>query len=272
MRIVCVDDEALLARSTAALCRSLPEVDAAEALTSGRDALDWFEKNEADIAILDIDMPEIGGLQLAARIKVMRPDTRIIFLTGYSQFALDAFKLRASGYLLKPVDETELANEIRYAAFGEDQGRSKSADRVVIRTFGSFDVFAGGRLVTFRQKRSKELLAILVDRQGGSISRAEAFALIYEDRLYDRRMQKQFDNIIRSMRDTLREYGIEDIFEMKSGQMRICPEKVSCDLYRFLDGDAEAVNRYRGEYMSAYSWACAMEGFVTNNTIGANKK
>ena len=263
MRIVCVDDEVLLAQNTAAMCRRFPDVDEAEALTSGREALEWFEKNDADIAILDIDMPDISGLQLAARVKTMHPDTKIIFLTGFSRFAVDAFKLRASGYLLKPVDEEELAKEIEYAAFAVDD-KSRSKERIVIRTFGSFDVFADGRLVTFRQKKSKELLAILVDRQGGSISRPEAFALIYEDRQYDRQMQKLFDNVIRSMRDTLREYGIEDMFEMKSGQLRILPEKVSCDLYRFLDGDADAVNRYRGEYMSSYSWAEAMEGFATN--------
>ena len=262
MKIVCVDDEVLLAQNTAALCRSFPDVDEAEALTSGRQAFEWFEKNDADIAILDIDMPDISGLQLAARIKTMHPDTKIIFLTGFSRFAVDAFKLRASGYLLKPVDEEELAKEIEYAASGGD--KDKSTERIVIRTFGSFDVFADGKLVTFRQKRCKELLAVLVDRQGGSISRPEAFAMIYEDRLYDRPMQKQFDNVIRSMRDTLREYGIEDMFEMKSGQMRICPEKVSCDLYRFLDGDADAVNRYRGEYMSSYAWAEAIEAFTTN--------
>ena len=262
MRIVCVDDEVLLAQNTAAICRTFPDVDEAEALTSGRQALEWFEKNDADIAILDIDMPDISGLQLAARIKTMHPDTKIIFLTGFSRFAVDAFKLRASGYLLKPVDEEELAKEIEYATSGGD--KDKSTERIVIRTFGSFDVFADGKLVTFRQKRCKELLAVLVDRQGGSISRPEAFAMIYEDRLYDRPMQKQFDNVLRSMRDTLREYGIDDMFEMKSGQMRICPEKISCDLYRFLDGDADAVNRYRGEYMSSYSWAEAMEGFTTN--------
>ena len=259
---ICVDDEVLLAQSTAAMCRSFTDVDEAEALTSGRQALEWFEKNDADIAILDIDMPDISGLQLAARIKTTHPDTKIIFLTGFSRFAVDAFRLRASGYLLKPVDEEELAKEIEYAASGGD--KENSTERIVIRTFGSFDVFADGELVTFRQKKSKELLAILVDRQGGSISRAEAFAMIYEDKLYDRPMQKQFDNVIRSMRDTLREYGIDDMFEMKSGQMRILPEKVTCDLYRFLDGDADAVNRYRGEYMNSYTWAEAMEGFVTN--------
>jgi two-component SAPR family response regulator len=262
MRVVCVDDEVLLAQNTAAMCRNNPDVDEAVVLTSGREALEWFENNDADIAILDIDMPDISGLQLAARVKTMHPDTKIIFLTGFSRFAVDAFKLRASGYLLKPVDEEELAKEIEYAASGGD--REKNTDRVVIHTFGSFDVFADGSLVTFRQKKCKELLAVLVDRQGGSISRPEAFAMIYEDRQYDRQMQKLFDNIIRSMRDTLREYDIDDIFEMKSGQLRICPEIVSCDLYRLLEGDTEAVNRYRGEYMSSYSWAEAMEGFATN--------
>ena len=252
----------LLAQNTAAICRTFPDVDEAEALTSGRQALEWFEKNDADIAILDIDMPDMSGLQLAARIKTMHPDTKIIFLTGFSRFAVDAFRLRASGYLLKPVDEEELAKEIEYASSAGANDRSK--ERIVIRTFGSFDVFADGRLVTFRQKKSKELFAILVDRQGGSISRPEAFALIYEDRQYDRQMQKLFDNVIRSMRDTLREFDIDDMFEMKSGQLRILPEKVSCDLYRFLDGDTDAVNRYRGEYMSSYSWAEAMEGFATN--------
>ena len=150
MRIVCVDDEVLLAQSMAAMCRSFTDVDEAEALTSGRQALEWFEKNDADIAILDIDMPDISGLQLAARIKTTHPDTKIIFLTGFSRFAVDAFKLRASGYLLKPVDEEELAKEIEYAASGD--GKDKNTERVVIRTFGSFDVFAEGKLVTFRQK------------------------------------------------------------------------------------------------------------------------
>ena len=69
------------------------------------------------------------------------------------------------------------------------------------------------------------------------------------------------------MRDSLREYGISDIFEIKSGQMRILPEKLSCDLYRFIAGDADAVNSYRGEYMSGYSWASNMEGFITGKQV-----
>ena len=161
---------------------------------------------------------------------------------------------------MKPVDEDELSQEVEYAIFGD---RKRSENHVVIRTFGGFDVFVDGELVSFKQKKCKELLAVLVDKRGASVTRAEAFAVIYEDRLYDRPMQKQFDAIIRFMRETLKEYGIEEIFEMKSGQMRIYPEKVSCDLYRFLDGDVDAFNSYSGEYMSSYSWASMMEGAIT---------
>ncbi|MBR0308373.1 MAG: response regulator [Mogibacterium sp.] len=262
MIIICVDDEALLAENTAATCRRLPQVEEAVAMTRGKKALEWFEQNYADIAILDIDMPDMSGLQLAAHIRMISPGTKIIFLTGFSQYAVEAFRLRASGYLMKPVDEEDLAKEIDYALHG-DHKEHTGEEHVDIRTFGGFDVFVDGEMVRFRQKKCKELFAILVDRRGASISRTEAFAMIYEDRLYDRPMQKQLDSIIRYMRESLRAYGIEDVFELSSGQLRICPEKVSCDLYRFLDGDPEAVNSFKGEYMSAYPWAEAMEGILS---------
>ena len=79
-------------------------------------------------------------------------------------------------------------------------------------------------------------------------------------------MQKQLDVIIRSLRTTLEETGAEEIFELSKGQMRIKPEKIECDLYRFLQGDMKAINSYRGEYMSAYSWACFTEAYLDRVT------
>ena len=68
-------------------------------------------------------------------------------------------------------------------------------------------------------------------------------------------MQKYLDVVVRSLRETLRDAGIEEIPEVKSGNLRIRPEQLDCDLYRFLEGEAEAVNAFRGEYMQDYSWA-----------------
>ena len=81
-------------------------------------------------------------------------------------------------------------------------------------------------------------------------------------------MQKQVDVIVRSLRETLKEYGIGDIVKIDRNGMSVRPELIDCDLYRFLDGDAEIINKYRGEYMNSYSWANLTEGYITNSLAG----
>ena len=260
MRAICVDDERLITDYVVSLCRETPPLTEAQGFTRALDALKWLQDHDADLALLDIDMPDMNGLALAAEIKKLRPDTAVIFLTGYSEYAVNAFALHASGYLLKPVDREKLAAEIAYALSGKHKAPQ---GRIAARTFGSFDLYVNGETVAFRQAKCKELLAYLIDRQGGSVTRAEAFAILWEDRLYDRGMQKQFDVIIRSLRDTLEEYGIGEILEMKKGALRIRPELITCDAWRFFQGDADAVNAFRGEYLSAYSWGAETESFMS---------
>ena len=176
--------------------------------------------------------------------------------------AVDAFRLHASGYLLKPVSTERLAAEVDYAMAGRQPGLPRR--NIIVRTFGEFDVLVDGRPVVFSRARAKELLAYLIDRQGGFVTRANVFAALWEDRLYDRSMQKQLDVVIRSLRTTLEEYGIGDIVEVNRGSLRVVPERLDCDLYRFFKGEIGAVDAYRGEYMSAYSWASLTESYMDN--------
>ena len=67
---------------------------------------------------------------------------------------------------------------------------------------------------------------------------------------------------IRSLRETLAAYHIDYIFEMSRGTLRVVPGSFDCDAYRYFQGDPEAVGLYRGEYMSAYSWASITEGTI----------
>lgn len=266
MRAICVDDEKLLMEDTVCQLAELPQIDEAKGFTRAADALDWLEGHGADLALLDIDMPGMNGMELAAVIKTRWPNTAIVFLTGYPQYALDAFELRASGYILKPAARERLEEEIAYVLAGK---RERSGGRVVMRTFGNFDCFVDGKPLVFRQAKCKELLAYLVDRRGSSVTRGEAFAILWEDRLYDRSMQKQLDVIIRSLRATLQENGIAAVLEMESGTLRIDPDRVQCDLYRFLRGESDAIAAYRGEYMSGYAWAELTEGYLTRKAEGA---
>ena len=264
MKVICVDDERLLMEDTVALCRELDQVDEATGFTRAADALHWLERERADVALLDIDMPGMNGIELAAAIREKWPDTAIIFLTGYSQYALDAFDVHASAYLLKPVRKDRLAAEIAYAAAGP---RRRQTSRVAAQTFGNFDLLVDGKPVAFRQAKCKELLAYLIDRHGASVTRREAFAILWEDRQYDRSMQKQFDVIIRSLRATLAELKIGEILEMQSATLRVNPDLISCDAWRWLEGDRDAINAYRGECMSNYSWASLTEGMLSQAAV-----
>ena len=259
MTAICVDDEPLVLQLTLSLFRDLPGFQEVEGFAGPLEALDWLENHTPDIALLDIDMPGMNGLELARRIRDMHPDTAVIFLTGYSEYALDAFQLHASGYLMKPINREKLASEVEYALSGRNRGK---ASNVFAKTFGNFDLLVDGRPQVFKRSKSKELLAYLVDRHGGNVSRPEAFAVLWEDTFYDRAMQKQMDVVIRSLRSTLEEAGVGEIFEIQSGWMRILPERMDSDLFRFLDGNREAIQEYRGEYMSAYSWASQTEAYL----------
>ena len=260
MRMICVDDEAPVLERTLSLCRALPQVDEAVGFQRADSALAWLEEHPAFLALLDINLPDMNGLLLAAKIRERRPDMKILFLTASPQYAVEAFSLHADGYLLKPAEPERLAAEIRRLLFRREAG---APEHIYAQTFGSFDLFVDGEMVSFRRSRAKELLACLIDRQGGSLTRAELFSLLYGDMVYSLSMQKQLDVIIRSLRDTLREYAVSEILERKRGSLRVRPETFACDLYRFLAGDARAVSAYRGVYMSSYSWASLTEGRLT---------
>ena len=268
MNIICVDDEKLILEDTVSMIKEIEGVKTVKGYSKCKSALSHIKKYKTDVAVIDINMPDMDGISFAKTIKKISPDTAIIFLTGYSEYAVDAFQIHAEGYLLKPVSKERLEEELKYAVSNGFYHRfEKSDSRIRVITFGNFDIFADGKKVNFKRSKSKELLAYLIDRRGNSVTRAEGFAILWEDGVYDRSMQKQLDVIIRSLRDTLREYDIDDMLILQKGTIRIVPELIDCDMYRLLDGDICAIDSYRGEYMSQYSWASALEGYMTRTTI-----
>ncbi|MBR4667644.1 MAG: response regulator [Butyrivibrio sp.] len=267
MIAVCVDDEGLILARTVSLVKKTNIFDNVESFMDPTEALEFLDTTPADLALLDIDMPEISGLELASKMQKKCPGIKIIFLTGYSEYAVDAYAMHATGYLLKPVNYERLLEELNYAL---ESKRAEvktvslsNSSRIKVETFGYFNILVDGRPVVFKRNKAKELIACLVDRQGQFVSRKDMFYILWEDDDYDRAKQKYLDTIIRSLRDTLEEYGISEIFELEKGLMRVVPEAFDCDLYRFLDKDQEAMESFRGEYMSSYSWASETEGYLT---------
>ena len=178
MRAICVDDERVLMDRAVSMCRELPDMEEVTGFTRPAEALKWVSEHPVDLALLDVEMPGRTGIELAAAIKQKRPDVAVIFVTAYPKYAVSAFAVRASGYLLKPVTKEALAADIQHAMSGR---RKPLTGHVVARTFGGFDVLVDGQVVEFKRAKSKEILAFLVDRQGHTVTWAELFAALWED-------------------------------------------------------------------------------------------
>ena len=261
MNAVCVDDEAQVLKHIVSSCRMIHLLDNVRGFTNTAAALNWIAEHPVDLALLDIDMPGMSGLQLAEKIRDISSHTSIIFITAFSEYALDAFDVHPSGYLLKPFDQQKLVKEVEWALSIQT---SKETSHIIVKTFGHFEIMVNGKTLNFRRSKSKELLAYLVDRRGSGISRQDAFSALWENRPYDIRMQKQMDVVIRSLRDTLQQYGIGHLFELKNRNLRILPELIDCDFYHFLDGETESIHSFFGEYMSQYTWASNTEAWLAS--------
>ena len=118
MKAICVDDEAQVLNHIVSSCQKLRLLDEVKGFTCAQDALEWLDGHPADLALLDIDMPGMNGLELAGRIRKIHPDIAIIFITAFSQYALEAYEVHPVSYLLKPFDQARLAREVEYALSG----------------------------------------------------------------------------------------------------------------------------------------------------------
>lgn len=259
MKIICVDDEKLVLTLVAHLCGQLPQISEVVPFSSAVESLEYLRNNRADIALLDIEMPKMNGITLAVKIKELHPDMAIVFLTGYTHYALDALKIHANGYILKPIEKDRLEAEIDYV---RSLKATAKYPHIFAKTFGEFELLIDGKPMRFPRSKAKELLAYLIDRHGAGVTRKVAFAALYEDVLYDRKMQKSFNVIVHSLKTTLEENGIGNIFEMNAGELRVRPDLFECDLYKLVEGDVQAINAYMGEYMTSYSWAYMTEAFI----------
>ncbi|HTP34668.1 MAG TPA: LytTR family DNA-binding domain-containing protein [Candidatus Acidoferrales bacterium] len=112
-----VDDEQLACDELAFLLRDFPEVEVIATGSNGLEAVELIRKLEPELVFLDINMPGLDGLGVVRTLKETGFELpHFIFVTAYDQFAVEAYRLKAMDYLLKPVDKGRLAETIEYAA------------------------------------------------------------------------------------------------------------------------------------------------------------
>ena len=274
MTVVAVDDEEISLMCLEAVLDSMDDVDKVLTFSNAEDTIDYFKTGKADAAFLDIQLylsgGTLNGLMLAAQIKELCPECHVVFVTSCPEYAVDAFKLHVSGYIVKPVTREAARKELDYIimekrAASNARGfveEKEEEPKVRVQCFGNFEVFWKNKPIIFQLSKAKELFAYLVHRKGASVSMAELAAVLFEDKEDGLSVQSQIRNLVASMRKTFSSLGCPDLFNKSRGYISIKTDLIDCDYYSFMNGDSDAINEYSGEYMAQYSWAEFTVGYL----------
>ena len=112
MRAMSVDDEAPARSELKYLLEESGRVDLIVEATSAREAVEKLMEVRVDVMFLDISMPKTNGMQLAEALHKLKNPPQVVFVTAYSEYALDAFGVDATDYLMKPVETDRLAQAL----------------------------------------------------------------------------------------------------------------------------------------------------------------
>ena len=247
MIAIAVDDEHPMLQALAEAVEASPDIRQLYTFSSCSSALKWMESNAVDVAFLDISMRGMGGLALAEKIGQLQPSCKIVFCTGYEQYALDAIHLRCSGYLMKPITAQAVQKELDHI-----KRQPMSDKKLTVKCFGSFEVLCNGRTLTFKRKKAKELLAVLVDRNGAGLTGKQICAILWPEDSDDSKNMDYFRHLMQDLRNTLEAAGAGDVLCYEQYHYRIDPAQINCDYHNYLQYGTPA---FLGEYLIQYSWA-----------------
>lgn len=244
IRAVIVDDEQLPLQMLEQMLNAggLAKVEAA--FTRPLEALDYLRENKVDAVFLDIEMPDMGGMELAGRILDVQGDVGVVFVTAYNQYAVEAFRLNALDYLLKPVSRERL-QETLYRIL-EGMAAPALTGALAVRCFGKFTVRAGAQEIRFRTEKAEELLAFLIDSQGGYVSRNKILDSLWEDFDGDRAIV-HLNSTLHNVKKALLPYGVKISILYDRGSYRLDPEGLDCDYLSFSALLAEKAGVNKGD-------------------------
>lgn len=276
MLIFVLDDEALLLETEVGVIRQVrPDAEMC-AFQRAQEALDWVQSQHRgpDVVFCDIQMPGLSGLEFVIRLRQLSPASKVIFVTGYDQYALDAFQLHAHGYVLKPLRAERVEEELSFwsqtpATVPDTEAEAKNK-KLRVRCFGSFEVFWQDTPLSFDRRKTKELLAYLIDREGAFCTAEEISTALWEEEWDMKLTKNRIRVLVSDLKTNLEHFGLGEILIRRSGLLAVRRDQLDCDYYRMLDGDPIALNSFDGQYMQQYPWSELTSGRLYFRYIDSN--
>jgi DNA-binding NarL/FixJ family response regulator len=162
IRIAIADDHAVVREGTRTLLEREPDMEVVGEAADGEEAVNVIEKTKPDVAILDIAMPRLSGIEVTKRIKPHFPNLAILILTAYDndEYVFALLEAGAAGYLLKDVHGREIVDAVRSVHAGESVLHPSIARKVIQRALTGAAKAAPGKSEIELSEREKEVLKL----------------------------------------------------------------------------------------------------------------
>ena len=268
MQIIHVDDEWISTENFKITLQKINPEYSLENFNDPEDAIAYAKDHKIDIAFLDIEMYGMNGIELADSLKKLQKNLQVVFVTAYNNYAMEAFRVKAQGYLLKPFDEAMLK-----AALDDAIANLKpEVPHIYFKTMPRFDMLVDGELVVFNGRKAKELLAYFVNCGDSVMDTRKIMTDIWEDDELDSSSTSKLRTTMKRLNDALSKYGIENLIKTRGANRYIDTTQYDSDYKRLLAGDREIIQAFDGRYMEDYPWAQYTEAAITTMLEEAKKK
>lgn len=208
IRALVIDDEFIVAQWIAELLKKTGKIHVEKIINNPFEAYDEIRRLKPDIVFLDIEMPEITGLELAESISALEKAPEIVFVTAYNEYAIEAFKVNAMDYIMKPVNPKELDRVIEKI---ERRGFINSSEykRMYIRVLGGFSVTIDDskEIIKWSTSKCEELFGYMLFQKNKSVSKWEIIDMLWPNK-DDKKGETNLRTTICRLNQTFKKYGV----------------------------------------------------------------
>lgn len=249
MNTIIVDDDPKMLMDFRVISNGIESIKVIGEFLSPTEALECADCSEIELAVLDVAMPGMTGIELAEKLKAKRPDMMIVFISAFNGYIRQSNEVGADYYIVKPYTR-ETIEQMAERMVLLSRRLKKS---VYVQTFGRFLVRKNNRPVQITGK-AKEILALIVTRRGKEISNEEIYSTIWEGRPYGNVEMKVYYNALKRLKDSLEAEGLRDLLISTSRGQTVNTELFDCDYYAWQDKAPDERDKFSGEFMSEFSW------------------
>lgn len=273
MRVVCIDDEQLSLKYVQRQLSKIHNVDVLATFTNPFEGKQFVIEQNVDVALLDIQMPQINGIELAEQLLEKKPNLIIVFVTAYSSFAVEAFQLNAIDYLVKPIKLERLQvtmKRIEKTMASKEQEVKEPSNMLKLKVvpFLAFEVEEEVfKPLRWKTAKSQELFLYLLQNSGVLVEKSAILELLWGDYEVEKAYALLYTTIY-NVRRQLKPYNNHIILHNRSDGYFLELHQVEVDMKKWeqeleklppvsgltIDTYEEVMRWHKGTYLAHYDY------------------